>query len=803
MKFVIAASCALLLCTQGCLYKKGGKNVPPVGDIATDVVNSDAVTDGTGRSDSITPPDGKEETYADLGQDLPKVDLTEVSAPTDVTDAVETVSPDTILPDLPADHVGDQVTDITKDAVVPPDVVEVVDTVPGDTKDPDTTLTDALTDGTTADLPVEPDVIEDTAPDVITPTCSGIAALDGMACHEGRSNKVPGIRLMFSVTGSSGDNTVCGPVSWKLGNRILLYGTTPDGISKGRLTGVELWYDLDEDLEDDMYTGSDGQPQGYPLVIELLDQDQNVVWRGRRREPLQVREYVWSALKAQTGMDPSSGLVSMVNTALGADFEAYTTIIPDLPDTQFIRFSRDWSLEEKASVTTCDTSKPLVMPTKYKSSGSLTPTVNLADIPQVPITQFTDKVGLPEVVKVYGISDSKDAVNFVILSEGYTADQKAKFQTEAAAVAAYVAELEPFKQFNTHLNVWSVWTPSADPGASYDCACTFYETATQPCTLPHDGCEDAKRNNVYGSVFAVRALMHLQAQLIPGSPAPSLSADRNIFPMFLFRVGMAMSLSDSSGEPISGDAAFILINEDKEGAFGLFNAAVTTAYQNSGGMVEFTEVATHEMGHAFGLLGDEYATSTDVCQLFELTPLFPNFSPIPATQADIPWTQWVTLSGPYPNSEADGAADSIGCFVPAPGGGLCKDAGNNPLLCRPMKTCKMKTNGGDFCPICTDHVVHRIFNRIDIMDSDVFEFFEESSGVYQVSMPVSMPDVEGTWTFDGSITPMGALGIYTLDTNSLAPGEHVLELTVTYPTPLSRVWTQALTETKSVTITIP
>ena len=126
------------------------------------------------------------------------------------------------------------------------------------------------------------------------------------------------------------------------------------------------------------------------------------------------------------------------------------------------------------------------------------------------------------------------------------------------------------------------------------------------------------------------------------------------------------------------------------------------------------------MGHAFGLLGDEYAKSSDVCQSFELTPLFPNFSPIMDAAEDLPWAPWVTLPGPYPNASSDVGADDVGCVIPGPGGGQCLADGQE-TLCRAQNACKMKSSSLDhFCVVCEDHLIHRLFRHIDLIADPVF-----------------------------------------------------------------------------------
>jgi hypothetical protein len=363
-------------------------------------------------------------------------------------------------------------------------------------------------------------------------------------------------------------------------------------------------------------------------------------------------------------------------------------------------------------------------------------------------------------------------------------------------------ELEPFKSFSQLINVWTLWAPSAEVGTSYDCACTHWDSPAQNCLSPMDGCKDGFRNVMFGSIFTVRALFGL----MPLSPPPDLATDRNLFPMYLFRIAMAQSLTAADGTPVSGEAAFMLTNSPKEGAFGLYNASLSTAYALEG-VGNLAEVATHEMGHAFGVLGDEYTTSTDICQVFELTALFPNFSLIPEVAQDIPWEPWVTLNGPYPNTEDQGTAGDVGCFIPGPGGGKCcmdGDCGKGYLSCRPMKTCKMKSSSAKFCPVCTEHLIKRIFEHVDVILSEKFAVTKQEGAKLELTVDVSLTDVATTWRLDGvEVQSTAAYAPYVLDLAGLAPGDHTLKLAVRAGGDKVKVWTDSVTESMEVTVTVP
>lgn len=724
--------------------------------------------------------DGPADAAGPEGADTPSTEPAPEAGPDPLPEPGHEPSPEA-APEPPAEAVAD----------VPAEAVEA----PADTPTGDGSGEEA---GAGEDAPVEAQA--DIAPDPNPyPEFEG-ARLFGIPVPK----EVPGIRLFASYTGSDTDPGTCGAVTWRLGNRIRLSGKSPDGASRGRLVGAQVYRDVDDLDEADLYRDANGATAVLPFTVELLDAAGAVLWRGRLRDPVQTREYVMSSAQEQVGQEPTPFLVSIVSSMLQADLEAITFVIPDLPGAVALRFDRPLSVAEKAAIASGGEECPYAGPERVSILGDLggspLPQVPLAAIPEVPLSEFMALVGTPEVVRLHGDAPPDRAVSFAILSEGYTADRKSAFEADAAEVAASLLGLEPFASFADHVNVWRVWTPSAEAGASYDCACAFWDKADQNCTDPFDGCRDEIRTTAYGAVFSVRALYGILQMLNP-TPPPSPSIDRNLFARHVFRTGLAMSLSAPDGTPVSADAAFVIVDSPKAGGFGLHAATFSTAYR-TWGTGYLGEIATHEMGHVFGMLGDEYRHPGDVCQVFELTPLFPNFASIPGA-APLPWDAWATLSPPFPHTEDQGTSDDVGCFVPGPGGGECLGEGGSERVCRPQKKCKMKTNDGEFCAVCRDHVVRRIFAELDPLKPTHFAVDDLGGGKFRLDAEPALAGVEAAWQVDGEGVQDGPYAPLILDTSVLGPGEHEVRLIASYPTPLVRIWESALREELSVTVTIP
>ena len=165
------------------------------------------------------------------------------------------------------------------------------------------------------------------------------------------------------------------------------------------------------------------------------------------------------------------------------------------------------------------------------------------------------------------------------------------------------------------------------------------------------------------------------------------------------------------------------------------------------------------------------------------------------TQVGAGYTQTV-ITGVIVPSPYD---PNIGSIVPGPGGGLCKDAGGHDAVCRAQKTCKMKTNDGEFCAVCRDHVLKRIFGRVDLVRGDALSLVTGAPPTLHADLFDNA--VKTTWSVDG--TPWYEGATYQDLAYSGTSGDHAITLTVEHPTPMSRIWKAALREEMTATLHVP
>jgi len=139
------------------------------------------------------------------------------------------------------------------------------------------------------------------------------------------------------------------------------------------------------------------------------------------------------------------------------------------------------------------------------------------------------------------------------------------------------------------------------------------------------------------------------------------------------------------------DAIIILANEQKYGGGGIFNLYATCISDN-----EFDGyVFTHEFGHSFAGLGDEYFTSEVAYnEMYPrgIEPWEPNITAL--LDPEHPkWEDLIEEGTAVPTPDDSLHAGVVGCFE---GAGYSAKG-----LYRPYRECRMFTKGLlPFCPVC-------------------------------------------------------------------------------------------------------
>ena len=248
--------------------------------------------------------------------------------------------------------------------------------------------------------------------------------------------------------------------------------------------------------------------------------------------------------------------------------------------------------------------------------------------------------------EVLNNDDSDEAVDIVIIPDGYAKDEMDKFKKDSEKFAGYLFNASPYKENKDKFNIWGIEAPSKESGTD----------------IP---AENIWKNTIANSQFY---MFDLDRYLMTNDN----KALHNI----------------ASNAPY--DQIFILVNTKKYGGGAIYNHYSVCVSDNN-----YSEyIFTHEFGHGFAGLGDEYYTSDVAYNEFyplDVEPLDPNLTTL--VNFDSKWKNMIDEKTPIPTPGKKEFKESLGVFE---GGGYVAKG-----VYRPMQDCSMKSISVDnFCPVC-------------------------------------------------------------------------------------------------------
>ncbi|HEX8290299.1 MAG TPA: IgA Peptidase M64, partial [Pyrinomonadaceae bacterium] len=177
------------------------------------------------------------------------------------------------------------------------------------------------------------------------------------------------------------------------------------------------------------------------------------------------------------------------------------------------------------------------------------------------IDRSTPKAPAP-LVEIQRSGDPAEKVDFLIIGDGYTAAEAAKFERDARRMTEVLFDTPPFKERRRDFNVWALCPPAAESGVSRPSTGVYRDS-------PLGATYDAFGSERYVLTFDNRALRRA------ASFAPYEFVE-------------------------------ILVNDRTYGGGGIHNLFSTVAADNAWANYVFV----HEFGHHFAGLADEYYTSS-------------------------------------------------------------------------------------------------------------------------------------------------------------------------------------------------
>jgi len=258
----------------------------------------------------------------------------------------------------------------------------------------------------------------------------------------------------------------------------------------------------------------------------------------------------------------------------------------------------------------------------------------------------TERVDEYDNFEVLNSGDPSVKVDIVIIPEGYTEDEMDSFKKDCEHFSDYLFNASPFKENIDKFNIWGIEAPSLESGTD----------------IPK---EDIWKKTLVNSSFYTfdleRYVMTYDNKTL-----------RNV----------------ASNAPY--DQIYVLVNSDKYGGGSIYNHYSMSVTGNK----YFEFIVTHEFGHGFTSLADEYYTSDVAYQDFyplDVEPTDPNLTTL--VDFDSKWNDLVEEGTPIPTPDTDEYKSKVGAFE---GGGYVAKG-----IYRPAEDCTMKSIKVDnFCPVC-------------------------------------------------------------------------------------------------------
>ncbi|MGC3958332.1 MAG: M64 family metallopeptidase [Verrucomicrobiota bacterium] len=245
-------------------------------------------------------------------------------------------------------------------------------------------------------------------------------------------------------------------------------------------------------------------------------------------------------------------------------------------------------------------------------------------------------------------------LNIVFFSEGYTTNDLSHFPADAQVMLNRILSSSPMDKYSNYFNAFAIAVPSNQSGSDHYTPTTVLVDTYFNSRFDSSGVQRLVTIDGVGQSRA-NALL---AQFVP-----------------------------------EYDLVAIVVNDTQYGGSG---GSFLISSINSAS----PEIATHEMGHTFAGLGDEYSYAGST----------PSEKPNATTQtnlASIKWRSWIPVGTPIPTPDDPPYYNVVGLF---------RGAVYSENYFRPKHDCKMRSLGVPFCEICSETLIKSIYNKVGMIE---------------------------------------------------------------------------------------
>jgi IgA Peptidase M64/Secretion system C-terminal sorting domain len=348
-----------------------------------------------------------------------------------------------------------------------------------------------------------------------------------------------------------------------------------------------------------------------------------------------------------------------------------------------------------------------------------------------------------DVEKIQYKGDASKFINIVIVGDGFVATEQAKFTAKAKELSDYLFTQAPWANYKDYFNVYAIKVISNQSGIKHPNNLTECTSLGIPTSNP---------DCYFGSSFDSFGIHRL---VVPSNTTAIDNVLATNFPNY--------------------DQVIVLANSDYYGGSGGFYCTATIDPDSS-------EVLTHELGHSFGRLGDEYYAG-DV--FFAEKPNMTKESNVGL----IKWKNWLTTS-------------PIGVY------NYCCGGASNLWFRPTTSNCKMELLGKPFCSVCSEAIierVHTLTNPIVSYSPSNASTVNESNQFINFNLTELMRPIPNTlnikWQLNATIYNTNS-ETFQVDQNNLLSGNNTLTATVVDNSNLEKITNHDTVHFSTVTWTI-
>jgi len=325
-------------------------------------------------------------------------------------------------------------------------------------------------------------------------------------------------------------------------------------------------------------------------------------------------------------------------------------------------------------------------------------------------------------------------IDVVVLGDGYAAADERLFEIDSETFHDVFVATSPFTEYRKYFNVKRIFTPSVDSGAS------------KP---------EAAKDTALGAYYncnGIRRLVCVDARKVEDVLARSVAVDGR-------------------------DIVVVLVNDPEYGGSGGGGGYTVASASQSGPF--FSDVVMHEIGHAFGGLGDEYPDDGN-CGVYLGPYVNADDSINPGRISSAKWARWIPPNAAFPTPDG---ATYVGAFL---GGNHC-DTG----WYRPTTSSKMRNNPEPYREVNAEELIDQIYWRVTPVDGrvpDARDVDVHTGTTTRFAAKVidrTLPGMTYTWRLDGVVVGTGRT--IDLDGTDFPVGDSRLEVIVEDRSPLSRL----------------